>query len=110
MGGLRKYMPWTFWCMTSATFAIAGLPPFAAFFSKDAILWSDVGKRTARALADRHHCRRHDLVLHVPPVVPHVLRASIADRKQPMTVTGMATMHMRPVKATATALLTRAHG
>jgi NADH-quinone oxidoreductase subunit L len=40
MGGLRKYMPWTFWCMTSATIAIAGLPPFAAFFSKDAILWS----------------------------------------------------------------------
>jgi NADH-quinone oxidoreductase subunit L len=39
MGGLRKYMPWTFWCMTSATIAIAGLPPFAAFFSKDAILW-----------------------------------------------------------------------
>ena len=39
MGGLRKYMPWTFWTMTSATFAIAGLPPFAAFFSKDAILW-----------------------------------------------------------------------
>ena len=38
MGGLRKYMPWTFWTMTSATFAIAGLPPFAAFFSKDAIL------------------------------------------------------------------------
>jgi len=39
MGGLRKYLPWTFWSMTSATFAIAGLPPFAAFFSKDAILW-----------------------------------------------------------------------
>ena len=39
MGGLRKYMPWTFLCMSSATFAIAGLPPFAAFFSKDAILW-----------------------------------------------------------------------
>ncbi len=38
MGGLRKYMPWTFWTMTSATFAIAGFPPFAAFFSKDAIL------------------------------------------------------------------------
>jgi NADH-quinone oxidoreductase subunit L len=40
MGGMKKYMPWTFWCMTSATFAIAGLPPFAAFFSKDAILGS----------------------------------------------------------------------
>ena len=38
MGGLRKYMPWTFLTMTSATFAIAGLPPFAAFFSKDEIL------------------------------------------------------------------------
>jgi NADH-quinone oxidoreductase subunit L len=38
MGGLRKYMPWTFLCMTSATIAIAGLPPWAAFFSKDEIL------------------------------------------------------------------------
>ena len=46
MGGLRKYMPYTFWCMTSATFAIAGLPPFAGFFSKDQILfaaWSSGG-------------------------------------------------------------------
>ncbi len=39
MGGLRKYMPWTFWTMTIATFAIAGFPPLAAFFSKDEILW-----------------------------------------------------------------------
>ncbi len=40
MGGLRKYLPYTFWCMTFATFAIAGIPPFAGFFSKDKILWS----------------------------------------------------------------------
>jgi len=40
MGGLRKYLPYTFWSMTVATFAIAGLPPFAGFFSKDRILWS----------------------------------------------------------------------
>jgi len=39
MGGLRKYIPWTFWTMTAATFAIAGFPPFAGFFSKDEILW-----------------------------------------------------------------------
>src|SRR5713101_3170675 len=39
MGGLRKYMPWTFWTMTVATFAIAGIPPLAGFFSKDEILW-----------------------------------------------------------------------
>src|SRR5271166_6380827 len=39
MGGLRKYMPWTFWTMTVATFTISGFPPLAAFFSKDEILW-----------------------------------------------------------------------
>jgi NADH-quinone oxidoreductase subunit L len=38
MGGLRKYMPKTFWVMTIATFTIAGFPPLAAFFSKDEIL------------------------------------------------------------------------
>jgi NADH-quinone oxidoreductase subunit L len=40
MGGLRKYMPVTFWTMTVAVFAIAGFPPLAAFFSKDAILYA----------------------------------------------------------------------
>jgi NADH-quinone oxidoreductase subunit L len=39
MGGLRHYMPWTFMTMTIATFAIAGFPPLAGFFSKDEILW-----------------------------------------------------------------------
>jgi NADH-quinone oxidoreductase subunit L len=39
MGGLRQKIPWTFWTMTMATFAIAGIPPWAGFFSKDEILW-----------------------------------------------------------------------
>jgi NADH-quinone oxidoreductase subunit L len=39
MGGLRTQIPWTFWTMTAATLAIAGIPPFAGFFSKDEILW-----------------------------------------------------------------------
>ncbi len=39
MGGLRHHIPWTFWTMTAATFAIAGFPPLAGFFSKDEILW-----------------------------------------------------------------------
>ncbi len=39
MGGLRTKVPWTFWTMTAATFAIAGIPPLAGFFSKDEILW-----------------------------------------------------------------------
>ncbi len=40
MGGLRKHMPITFWTMTIAVVAIAGIPPFAGFFSKDAILYA----------------------------------------------------------------------
>jgi NADH-quinone oxidoreductase subunit L len=39
MGGLRKHIPWTFWTMAIATIAIAGIFPFAGFFSKDEILW-----------------------------------------------------------------------
>jgi NADH-quinone oxidoreductase subunit L len=38
MGGLRRYMPITFVTMLVATLAIAGVPPFAGFFSKDDIL------------------------------------------------------------------------
>ena len=39
MGGLKKYMPWTFLSMGLATLAIAGIFPFSGFFSKDEILW-----------------------------------------------------------------------
>jgi NADH-quinone oxidoreductase subunit L len=39
MGGLWKKIPWTFGTMAVATIAIAGIPPFAGFFSKDEILW-----------------------------------------------------------------------
>ena len=38
MGGLQKVMPYTFWMMTLASIALAGLFPFAGFFSKDLIL------------------------------------------------------------------------
>ena len=38
MGGLKQYMPLTFWLMAIATLAIAGIPPFSGFFSKDEIL------------------------------------------------------------------------
>ncbi|HEV2115714.1 MAG TPA: NADH-quinone oxidoreductase subunit L [Terriglobales bacterium] len=42
MGGLRKEIPWTFWTMTAATLAIAGIPFFSGFFSKDEILWKSL--------------------------------------------------------------------
>ncbi|HEX4001125.1 MAG TPA: NADH-quinone oxidoreductase subunit L [Candidatus Acidoferrales bacterium] len=38
MGGLRKQIPITYWTMLIATLAIAGIPGFAGFFSKDEIL------------------------------------------------------------------------
>ena len=40
MGGLRKVMPKTFATFIIGTVALAGLPPFAGFFSKDEILAS----------------------------------------------------------------------
>lgn len=39
MGGLKKYLPVTYWTMVAAWLAIAGVFPFAGFFSKDEILW-----------------------------------------------------------------------
>lgn len=38
MGGLRKYMPFTHITFLMACLAIAGIPPFSGFFSKDEIL------------------------------------------------------------------------
>jgi NADH-quinone oxidoreductase subunit L len=38
MGGLKRYMPTTYWTFLSATLAISGIPIFAGFFSKDEIL------------------------------------------------------------------------
>jgi len=39
MGGLRKYLPVTFFTMWMGALALAGVPLFSGFFSKDAILW-----------------------------------------------------------------------
>ncbi|MSV34216.1 MAG: NADH-quinone oxidoreductase subunit L [Bryobacterales bacterium] len=38
MGGLKKYTPITFWTLLCASVAIAGIPPFSGYHSKDAIL------------------------------------------------------------------------
>ncbi|MFN0242642.1 MAG: NADH-quinone oxidoreductase subunit L [Planctomycetota bacterium] len=38
MGGLRKFMPITFACMLVSTLAIAGIPLFSGFYSKDKII------------------------------------------------------------------------
>ncbi|MBK8249262.1 MAG: NADH-quinone oxidoreductase subunit L [Gemmatimonadetes bacterium] len=52
MGGLRQYMPVTFGLMWIATLAIAGIPPFAGFFSKDEILGAVFARTHGSTLAD----------------------------------------------------------
>ncbi len=42
MGGLKKYLPITYWTMLTGWLAISGIPIFAGFFSKDEILWKTV--------------------------------------------------------------------
>ena len=39
MGGLKKYLPITYWTFLIGTLAIAGAPLLSGFFSKDEILW-----------------------------------------------------------------------
>lgn len=44
MGGLRRYMPITFWTFLIASLSLSGIPPFSGFWSKDEILssaWND---------------------------------------------------------------------
>ncbi len=38
MGGIRRYMPITFWTAVLGTLALTGIPGFSGFFSKDAII------------------------------------------------------------------------
>ncbi|MFO7577052.1 MAG: NADH-quinone oxidoreductase subunit L [Pelovirga sp.] len=50
MGGLRKKMPITFITFLVSTIAIAGIPLFSGFFSKDEILWWSFGSTVGHPL------------------------------------------------------------
>ncbi|MBA3671682.1 MAG: NADH-quinone oxidoreductase subunit L, partial [Gemmatimonadaceae bacterium] len=52
MGGLRTRLPITWVLMWAATLAIAGVPPFAGFFSKDEILGAVFARARHSTLAD----------------------------------------------------------
>jgi NADH-quinone oxidoreductase subunit L len=38
MGNLRKYLPWTYFAFLMGALALSAIPPFAGFYSKDAII------------------------------------------------------------------------
>ena len=54
MGGLKQYMPTTFYLMWIATLAIAGIPPLAGFFSKDEILGAVFERAQHSTIASAH--------------------------------------------------------
>ncbi len=74
MGGLRRYLPVTTGTFIVAWLAIAGIFPFAGFWSKDAILARAFEQNRVGALGGRSARRLPDRVLHGPAGVPGGLR------------------------------------
>lgn len=73
MGGLRKYMPYTFWTFVAATAAIVGFPFTSGFFSKDEILFRAFVNQPYSPQANAiYESSKHRLALFDPNKVPLV--------------------------------------
>jgi NADH-quinone oxidoreductase subunit L len=46
MGGMKRYLPKTYWAFLVGALALTGIPPFSGFFSKDSILASALAAGT----------------------------------------------------------------
>jgi NADH-quinone oxidoreductase subunit L len=68
MGGLRKYMPITYWSFFASTLAIAGCPLTSGFFSKDEILYRAFVDTTVNPFTEA--LTKQNVEVWVPP---HVL-------------------------------------
>ena len=84
MGGLRRAMPTTYWTFLVATLALAGIPVFSGFFSKDEIL----GRVFAAGVGDLHGYGKVYLVLWVLGVVGAFLTAFYMFRAVHLTFSG----------------------
>ena len=79
MGGFRKALPFTFVCFIVGGLALAGIPPFSGFFSKDEILAFEAERGGWHWIALRRRLRRRvpDRDLHVPDDLPRLLRRAV---------------------------------
>ena len=77
MGGLRKYLPITHITFLIACLAIAGVPPFAGFFSKEEILLAAY-QQQSDDLLDRIDHFRTNCFLYVPFVLQYFLEQTRA--------------------------------
>jgi NADH-quinone oxidoreductase subunit L len=98
MGDLHRRIPITHWTMFIATLAIAGIPPFAGFFSKDEILWQSwsseggayrvlwfIGYATA-LMTSFYMFRLMFLTFHGRPRMDHEVEHHIHESPKSMTV------------------------
>ena len=85
MGNLKKYMPVTFATMAIGTLAIAGIIPFAGFFSKDEILY--------KTFAAPNIPQPYNYVLWVVGLITAVLTAIYMTRMMVMTFWGDERFH-----------------
>ena len=91
LGGLRRRLPVTHWTFLFGCLAIAGVLPFAGFWSKDAILLAvaAAGRPSATGgiyeilLGHGDAGRAADRLLHVPAVFPDVLRSRADSAARP---------------------------
>lgn len=105
MGGLRKYMPITHWTFLIGCLAIAGIPPFSGFFSKDEILsaayawspWMGVWMTMVAALTAFYMFRlyylifwwkKHDTAHHTPHDAPWTMSVPLIFLAAVSCVTG----------------------
>ncbi|HVN31797.1 MAG TPA: proton-conducting transporter membrane subunit, partial [Thermoanaerobaculaceae bacterium] len=84
MGGLRRHLPTTYWTFMAATLALAGIPVFSGFFSKDEIL----GKVFAAGFGDLNGYGSVYLVLWVLGVAGAFMTAFYMFRAVYMTFHG----------------------
>ncbi|HEX7128003.1 MAG TPA: proton-conducting transporter membrane subunit, partial [Thermodesulfobacteriota bacterium] len=101
MGGLKAWLPTTYWTFVVGTIAIAGIPPLAGFFSKDEILFSaftggGLGRVlwalgiAAAAMTSFYMFRLVFLTFHGQPRMSEAVRHHLHESPPPMTVPLMA--------------------